>query len=181
MYPETHCFAKLMRVIILLPTIWILRGSPRKRFRYVPMSYAFCAKKNDLIIPAELSGPGRMKKITLAPDTLQGISINEAKRARAIHSAISAVASSARDISEPTNWTTSIEGETLTLQVFGQKAYLSKYLSHRKMAKKPLGPVYATLGAPATVWSFTNCGSAQHNAIVCCQNCRCPRSLLGRK
>ena len=72
MYPETHCFAKLMRVIILLTTIWILRGSPKKRSRYVPISYASVHMKNDLIIPAELSGPGRMKKIALAPDTLQG-------------------------------------------------------------------------------------------------------------
>ena len=30
MYPETHCFAKLMRVM-LLPTIYILRGSAKKR------------------------------------------------------------------------------------------------------------------------------------------------------
>lgn len=179
MYPETHCFAKLMRVIIPLPTIWILRGSPKKRSRYVPISYASVHMKNDLIIPAELSGPGRMKKIALAPDTLQGRHQHQwSKESTATHSA---VASKVRDMSEPTNSTTSIEGETLTLQVFSSKAYLSKYLSHRKMAKKPLGPVYATLGAPATVRSFTNCGSAQHNAIVCCQNCRGPRSLLGRK
>ena len=57
--------------------------------------------------------------------------------------------------SEWTNKTPSTEGETLTSQVFQLKGISFKISFDRKMAKKSLGPVYATLRAPATVRSFT--------------------------